>query len=87
MVVFSRFINAFYRVGRRGFLDGGYRLWEIGKSFEMNEKTKDKPEKTEKEHKDDEEKYPKRKPRGALFESGDPTLARQLAEDPYGSKR
>ncbi len=49
----------------------------------MDKKTKDKPEKERKE----DEKYPKRKPRGALFHSGDPTLARQLSENPYGSKR
>jgi hypothetical protein len=51
----------------------------------MSKKIEDRSEK--KERKDDEKKYPKRKPRGALFDSGDPTLARQLAEDHYGVRR
>lgn len=49
----------------------------------MDKKTKNHPEKTEKERKDNEERRPKRKPRGPLFHSGDPTLAQRIEEELY----
>ncbi|MBA2374762.1 MAG: hypothetical protein M3494_09750 [Actinomycetota bacterium] len=49
----------------------------------MDKETIDKPEKTKDEHEDGEEKYPKRKPRGSLFHSGDPTLAKRIEEEFY----
>lgn len=49
----------------------------------MSKETKDQPKKTDKEHKDGEKWRPKRKPRGALFHSGDPTLAQRIEEELY----
>lgn len=49
----------------------------------MSKKTEDQPKKADKERRDKEEWRPKRKPRGALFNSGDPTLAQRLEEELY----
>ncbi len=93
----SRFMNAFYTESARSrpdpHPDASCKLRGIGRSIEVCKKIEGKPEKTDEVRRNDEERrsnanqYPKRKPRGALFESGDPTLARQLADNPFGSKR
>lgn len=53
----------------------------------MGKKVEGKPKKEEKKEdrkrEDGEKRYPKRKPRGPLFHSGDPTLAERLEEELY----
>ncbi len=49
----------------------------------MDKKIKAHPEKTKDERENDEEKYPKRKPRGGILHGDDPTLAKRLEEELY----
>ncbi|MGH3087403.1 MAG: hypothetical protein ACRDSJ_08810 [Rubrobacteraceae bacterium] len=53
----------------------------------MCEKSEYRREKTEKERKSEEEKYPKRKPRGGILHGDDPTLAKRVEEELYGFGR